>query len=84
MCKRKLWRLSKKDQENEKTDLLSSDLSWLKTKGRAIAAKFYDEIIRLKKVCIYMDIIEEGHCFRNQALSQQLNEDDPQLQCNSL
>ena len=30
-----------------------------KTKGRAIAAKFYDEIIRLKKVCIHMDIIVE-------------------------
>ena len=30
-----------------------------KTKGRAIAAKFYDEIIRLKKVCIYMDVIVE-------------------------
>ena len=30
-----------------------------KTKGRAIAAKFYDEITRLKKVCIRMDIIVE-------------------------
>ena len=30
-----------------------------KTKGRAIAEKFYDEIIRLKKVCIYMDVIVE-------------------------
>ena len=31
-----------------------------KTKGRAIAAKFYDEIIRLKKECIYMDVIVES------------------------
>ena len=30
-----------------------------KTKGRAIAEKFYDEIIGLKKVCIYMDVIVE-------------------------
>ena len=30
-----------------------------KTKGRAIAENFYDEIIRLKKVCIYMDVIVE-------------------------
>ena len=30
-----------------------------KTKDRAIAEKFYDEIIRLKKVCIYMDVIVE-------------------------
>ena len=30
-----------------------------KNKRPAIAAKFYDEIIRLKKVCIYMDIIVE-------------------------
>ena len=30
-----------------------------KAKGRAIAPKFYDEITRLKKVCIRMDIIVE-------------------------
>ena len=30
-----------------------------KTKGRATTEKFYDEIIRLKKVCIYMDVIVE-------------------------
>ena len=37
--------------------LLGSFLA--KKKGRAIAAKFYDEIIRLKKVCIHVDITVE-------------------------
>ena len=58
-----------------------------KTKGRAIAEKFYDEIIRLKKVCIYMDVIVERlrPLFCNEALREQLNEDQPlQLQCNSI
>ena len=31
-----------------------------KTKGRALAGKIYDEIIRLKKVCIYMEVIAES------------------------
>ena len=58
MCKRKLdvYLKSIKTMEN-RLAVLGSFLA--KTKGRAIAAKFYDEIIRLKKVCIRMDIIVE-------------------------
>ena len=57
MCK-KLWRLSKRIKKMENgLVVLGSFLA--KTKGRAIAEKFYDEIIRLKKVCIYMDVIVE-------------------------
>ena len=58
-CVKKNFDVYLKGSRKWKTDLLSSDLSWLKTKGRAIAEKFYDEIIRLKKVCIYMDVIVE-------------------------
>ena len=58
MCKRKLDVYLKriKTMENRLAVLGSFQA---KTKGRAIAAKFYDEIIRLKKVCIHMDIIVE-------------------------
>ena len=58
MCKKKLRRLSKRIKKMENgLAVLGSFLA--KTKGRAIAEKFYDEIIRLKKVCIYMDVIVE-------------------------
>ena len=53
------------------------------TRSQAIAAKILDEIIRLKELCSHMDIIVRrliiSHCFCDEAVREQLNEDKPRL-----